>query len=678
MTVRCPKTTVLPRTCHRSTGRGITKDAAAAMRRVYRHRSAKYRAEKATKRDTVAPEGAGGDLNGSTRSFGIRARLLVSLLVCTLLLGRGAFAQRPAAGSSRKTVVCLAANPKLERRLRAIATEPTVARAHWGVLVSELNGQCRSALNPAQLFHPASTAKLITTAAAMALGPDRSVVTRLVVRGVLTSAQSAAAAQPAEGSVVEGEVVLEGAGDGTLADLEPLADAVLAAHVIEVKGDVVGDDTLFPWEPYPEDWAQDDLLWGYGAPVSALSVQDNQHLLRVVPGLTAGEPARVEPGPGRGTWWTVQADGLRTGAAGSGTHVGFGRVPGQPRTLRVWGTIAVDAPELREQLAIEDPAQFAAETLRGMLVARGIHVFGVARAEHRLPEATASLRSQVGAAAASAAGISADRGCGAPVNPPPPPPPAQVLAEVRSPTVAEDIVATNKRSLNLHAELLLLRLGLGSGAPPGGLGQGCSTPDTAHGAVGTPPADRTDQAPPVQADPSQGSPQASAGATAPVAASPQGATAGQIADGGGALVDPGSRAQGLAAVHAILAQAGVDADDVVQVDGSGLSTHDLVTPQAMVRLLLWARRQPWFAAWQASLPVAGVDGTLAARFPHGPVRGRLQAKTGTLGESRALTGYLRCASGRLVALSIMVDSHAPGAADRDAMDRMVEAIYRAE
>ena len=36
-----------------------------------------------------------------------------------------------------------------------------------------------------------------------------------------------------------------------------------------VTGDVVGDDTLFPWEPYAEDWAIDDAVWGYGAPVSA-------------------------------------------------------------------------------------------------------------------------------------------------------------------------------------------------------------------------------------------------------------------------------------------------------------------------------------------------------------------------------------------------------------------------
>ena len=46
----------------------------------------------------------------------------------------------------------------------------------------------------------------------------------------------------------------------------------------------------------------------------------------------------------------------------------------------------------------------------------------------------------------------------------------------------------------------------------------------------------------------------------------------------------------------------------------GLSRHDLVTPRALVALLLFAQRQPWFAAYYDSLPVAGVDGTLEDRM----------------------------------------------------------------
>ena len=55
-----------------------------------------------------------------------------------------------------------------------------------------------------------------------------------------------------------------------------MADQVAATGLKGLTGDVVGDDTLFPWEPYGEDWSIDDTVWGYGAPVSALTMNDNR------------------------------------------------------------------------------------------------------------------------------------------------------------------------------------------------------------------------------------------------------------------------------------------------------------------------------------------------------------------------------------------------------------------
>jgi D-alanyl-D-alanine carboxypeptidase/D-alanyl-D-alanine-endopeptidase (penicillin-binding protein 4) len=121
-------------------------------------------------------------------------------------------------------------------------------------------------------------------------------------------------------------------------------------------------------------------------------------------------------------------------------------------------------------------------------------------------------------------------------------------------------------------------------------------------------------------------------------------------------------------------------------DGSGLSGHDLVTPRAIAKLLSYVAHdpktgtpQPWFAAWKASLPVGGVDGTLADRFTAAPLKGHVFAKTGTMGEANALSGYLDCASGQTVIFSILVGNHLPGdSADRDAMDKIVAAIAAAE
>ena len=80
----------------------------------------------------------------------------------------------------------------------------------------------------------------------------------------------------------------------------------------------------------------------------------------------------------------------------------------------------------------------------------------------------------------------------------------------------------------------------------------------------------------------------------------------------------GSFEGGIAAVKQFLVQAGLKEDEFVFLDGSGLSRRDLVTPAATVQLLLYAARQPWGAAFEESLPVSGVDGSLADRFQTRP------------------------------------------------------------
>jgi len=140
----------------------------------------------------------------------------------------------------------------------------------------------------------------------------------------------------------------------------------------------------------------------------------------------------------------------------------------------------------------------------------------------------------------------------------------------------------------------------------------------------------------------------------------------------------GTIAQGARVVRQFLLSAGIDKDDFVFFDGSGLSGHDLVTPRATARLLQYASGQSWFADWKSSLPVGGVDGSLEGRFMKAPLKGKVWAKTGTLGEARALSGYVECASGRTVIFSIMVGNHLPQTnADREVTNKMVAAIAAA-
>jgi D-alanyl-D-alanine carboxypeptidase/D-alanyl-D-alanine-endopeptidase (penicillin-binding protein 4) len=249
--------------------------------------------------------------------------------------------------------------------------------------------------------------------------------------------------------------------------------------------------------------------------------------------------------------------------------------------------------------------------LKQLLEQDGVAVTGRARAEHVQPDDARSFREishepldlekMKGSGIGPAVG---DYVCPDPCDPAKIPR-SVVVASHKSPSLLEDVVLTNKDSLNLNAELLLRRLG--------------------HRFAFT-----------------------------------------------------GSFAGGARVVRQFLIEAGISGDDFIFYDGSGLSTYDLVTPRATAQLLQYASTQSWFADWKKSLPVGGQDGSLVERFGKPPLKGHVFAKTGTLGEARALSGYLECASGRTVIFSIMVGNHIPQTnGDREVMDKIVAAIAAA-
>jgi D-alanyl-D-alanine carboxypeptidase/D-alanyl-D-alanine-endopeptidase (penicillin-binding protein 4) len=123
----------------------------------------------------------------------------------------------------------------------------------------------------------------------------------------------------------------------------------------------------------------------------------------------------------------------------------------------------------------------------------------------------------------------------------------------------------------------------------------------------------------------------------------------------------------------------VSDSDFFLYDGSGMSMDDRVAPRAYTQLLAYASRQAWGAPWRDTFPVAGVDGSLYGRFRNSPLKGKLWAKTGTLNETNALSGYLTTASGKTLAFSILVNGHRPGSqAEIPAIDRICEAIAASE
>ena len=120
-------------------------------------------------------------------------------------------------------------------------------------------------------------------------------------------------------------------------------------------------------------------------------------------------------------------------------------------------------------------------------------------------------------------------------------------------------------------------------------------------------------------------------------------------------------------------EVGLDSLDLFYRDGSGMSAQDLVTPQALVRILDYMRRSPNGEAYLNALATPGEDGTLRSRLPE--LRGRVFGKTGTLTHVTSLSGYLIADDGRELIFSIL--SNGSGISSgivRRGMDRVVETM----
>ncbi|MBI5083951.1 MAG: D-alanyl-D-alanine carboxypeptidase/D-alanyl-D-alanine-endopeptidase [Acidobacteria bacterium] len=326
----------------------------------------------------------------------------------------------------------LAVAQSLDESVEAILATPVARKATWGVHVVDLaTGRTLYARNAGVPFTPASNTKLFSTALALVrLGPEYRFETKVL------------GAAPDPAGRIQGDLRLIGGGDTTLSarivpyqkgpiegdplhGLAALADEVLARGVRFVAGNVVGDDTLWPWQPYPDGWAAGDLAWEYGAAVSALTLNDNAISITVRPGKTPGAPAEVSVRPPV-EHFTFHVT-LKT-EAGAERKINFDRAPGSS-VVEISGTVPPNSPAVSQLIAVEDPARFAAEAFIMLLRARGITVGGTARAAHRA----------AGQRYAPAAGT--------------------VLARRLSPPLLEIARVVDKVSQNLHAEILLREVG---------------------------------------------------------------------------------------------------------------------------------------------------------------------------------------------------------------------------
>jgi D-alanyl-D-alanine carboxypeptidase/D-alanyl-D-alanine-endopeptidase (penicillin-binding protein 4) len=311
----------------------------------------------------------------------------------------------------------------LARDVDAILDRPALAHVFWGVEVRSLKtGQVLYSRNAAKAFRPASTLKLVTTAAALdSFGAEARLRTTVETAGRLD-----------ETGRILGDVFLVGRGDPTLGggrygDGQPLqpfqqmADALVAAGVKRIEGRVVGHEGLFVGERRGNDWGWEDLVWSYGAEVSALSFNDNAVGLRLSPGEQPTDPAVLELLPPSAYYRVVST--ATTAPPGAKTELRLTRDTGT-NLIRLSGSIGIGEAPWQGWAALEDPARFAATAFVEVLEARGIRALGgIATSSASLPT---GLRE---------------------------------LCAHESPTMAELIRGVNKDSRNLDAEALLRLLG---------------------------------------------------------------------------------------------------------------------------------------------------------------------------------------------------------------------------
>lgn len=459
-----------------------------------------------------------------------------------------------------------AAAQSLQKRVEKVLAE-TGPGTRYGLVVTTEDGKELVAIAPDDRFIPASNTKIFPTAAAFATlevnQPDTTggASVRLDGRDVIL--------------VGGGDARLSSAADCQIDCLATLADAV-AAKTKRV-GNVVGDDTLYPDQRWSLGMSWNNIPGPYGTGNSALTLDDNELPLTVTPGAVGGAPT-VALLP----YYTIDNRAV-TVAPGGKTNLDVERLPAE-RVLRLVGTIAADAPPRTVRTGIDDPAYYAAWRFRTLLEARGVKVSGEVQTRHRI---------------FGAGDDPAQRGT-APVARPPR---AEPLARLTPPPLGEDLVRINKESQNLHAELMLRRLGLMKGT--------------------------------------------------------------------------GSVEDGHAVVAAMLATAGVPRAAWAFSDGAGMSPYNRLAPRGVTIFLRWVATQPWGTAWRATLPIAGVDGTLSSRFKGTSLQGKLFAKTGTLNATNALSGYMTAKSGKTLIVSTYANDVPDGVDAKVAMDKALVLIAEA-
>ena len=285
----------------------------------------------------------------------MRPWMRAALLIAALAVSGQGHAQTPRA------------NP-LGASIAAIVEGTRLAGARLGVVVMDATtGRVLYEHDPDVPLNPASNAKVLTAAVALSrLGPQRRFSTGLY--------------GSAERGVVQGEIVLRGEGDPSLAlrDLYDMARELALSGVREVRGDVVVDDSFLGAQHLPPAFEQQPGETAvFRSAVSAVSLDRNAMVVRVAAGSDVGAPALVGVDP-PGYVEVVNEVNTTDGGSPSLSVEVTPLADGRER-VRVIGNHPLGAPVAVRARRVENPSLAAGHALRSMLAVAGVRVTGGVR-----------------------------------------------------------------------------------------------------------------------------------------------------------------------------------------------------------------------------------------------------------------------------------------------------------
>ena len=450
-------------------------------------------------------------------------------------------------------ISCSAFAAEMLPSVLTLAQRSVLQGASWAAAASYADGEEIFSVRPDLRLAPASSLKLLTSAAVLeAFGPFHRFETQIYANAL-----------PDENGVLRGSLYIRGGGDPTLGSarvtgspawpqlLEEWSQKIRRAGIKKITGHIYGDVSLFRGPSLPDKFNWQNIGNYFAAPATALAFNDNSFEITFSPQPRDGGPVAVAS-------FSPQTEGIKIRSFVTASkkdrrdQAYVYAAPGQ-YDLEIYGTVPTASLRgLTIRAALPDAPQLLVDLLQQQLEKDGVSIDGSAILLDQAPDYA----------------------------------PMKLLFTHQSPPLKDILYIVNKRSFNFYAEMLLRMLAVQAGKA-------------------------------------------------------------------------GSVEEGVKQLYAFLNKNGIDTQNMLLYDGSGLSRDNQITARTLVELLSVMAGSPYFPYYYQSLatPDDRGDLILLRRFLRPFKRGRdVHVKGGTIDGVKAQAGYVKDKNGRLIAFAFMANN----------------------